>query len=90
MCTWAEQAACKLNSDFVFLQKMFFLQKNGSINFDCHVYEIINLPITVNSRFKKSIFPLLNRELFDLRKIFGVNLKTSHPKKMPYVGEFST
>ena len=36
------------------------------------------------------IFPFLNRELFDLRKIYAVNLKTGRPKKMPYVGEFAT
>ena len=41
MCTWAEQAASKLNSDVVFLQKKWF------IIVDCHVYELsINLPIT--------------------------------------------
>jgi hypothetical protein len=28
--------------------------------------------------------------LFDLRKIYVVNLKTGRPKKMPYVGEFAT
>ena len=32
----------------------------------------------------------LNRELFDLRKIYMVSLKTGRPKKMPYVGEFAT
>ena len=42
---------------------------------------------TLNLR--KSIFPFLNRELFDLRKI-EVNLKTSRPKNMPYVGKFKT
>ena len=26
------------------------------------------------------------RELFDLRKIYVVNLKTGRPKKMPFVG----
>ena len=36
------------------------------------------------------IFLFLHRELFDLRKIYVVNLKTGRPKKMPYVGEFST
>ena len=39
---------------------------------------------------RKFIFPFLNRELFDLRKIYVVNLKTGRPKKMPYVGEFAT
>ena len=38
----------------------------------------------------KFIFPFLNQELFDLRKVYEVNLTTSHPKKMPYVGEFAT
>ena len=36
---------------------------------------------------RKSIFPFLNRGLFDLKKIYVVNLKTGCPKKMPYVGE---
>ena len=39
---------------------------------------------------RKSIFPFLNRELFDLRKIYVVNLKTGRPKKKPYAGEFAT
>ena len=39
---------------------------------------------------RKYIFPFLNRELFDLRKIYVVNLKAGRPKKMPYVGEFAT
>ena len=42
------------------------------------------------SDLRKSIFPFLNRELLDLRNIYVVNLKTGHPKKMPYVGEFAT
>ena len=29
---------------------------------------------------RKSIFPFLNRELFDLRKVYVVNLKTGRPK----------
>ena len=33
----------------------------------------------------KTIFPFLNREFFDLRKIYVVNIKTGRPKKMPYV-----
>ena len=39
---------------------------------------------------RNSIFPFLNQELFDLRKIYVLILKTGHPKKMPYVGEFAT
>ena len=39
---------------------------------------------------RKSIFLFLNRELFDLRMIYVVNLKTSYPKKMPDAGEFAT
>ena len=35
---------------------------------------------------RNSIFPFLNRELFDLRKIYVLILKTGHPKKMSYVG----
>ena len=45
---------------------------------------------TVNSRFKKVRFSFLNQELFDLRKIYVVNLKTGGSKKMPYVSEFAT
>ena len=45
---------------------------------------------TVNSPFKKVHFPFLNRELFDSRKIYVMNLNTARPKKMPYVGEFAT
>ena len=39
---------------------------------------------------RKFTFPFLNRELFDLRKIYVVNLKIGCPKKMPYLGEFAT
>ena len=40
---------------------------------------------------RNSIFPFLNRELFDLRKIYVLILKTGHPKKMPNVaGEFAS
>ena len=52
---------------------------------------VVLIKVTVNSRFKKvHIFPFLNREMFGLRKIYVVNLKTGRPKKMPYVGEFAT
>ena len=41
---------------------------------------------TVKSRFKKVHFPFLNRELFDLRKIYVVNLKNGRSsEKMLYV-----
>ena len=52
----------------------------------------INAKIFVQQTFdlRKSFFPFLNRELFDLRKIYGMNLKTGRPKKMPYVGEFAS
>ena len=49
---------------------------------------LFNSTETLNLR--KSIFLFLNRELFDLRKIYVVNLKTGRPKKLPYVGEFAT
>ena len=39
---------------------------------------------------RKSIFPSLNRELFDLRKTYEVNLKTGRQKNVPYAGEFAT
>ena len=50
-----------------------------------------NVPLlTVTLDFRQSIFPFWNQELFDLRNIYVVNLKTGHPKKkMPYVGEFA-
>ena len=43
---------------------------------------------TLNLR--NSIFPFLNQEVFDLRKIYVLILKTSQPKKMPYVCEFAS
>ena len=39
---------------------------------------------------RKYIFPFLNRELFGLRMLYVVNLKTSCPKEMPCAGEFAT
>ena len=33
---------------------------------------------------------LENKVLFDLRKIYVVNLKVGRPKKLRYVGEFAT
>ena len=48
------------------------------------------LLVQANLDLRNPIFPFLNRELFDLRKIYVVNLKTGRPKKMPYVGEFAT
>ena len=39
---------------------------------------------------RNSIFSFLNRELFDLRKIYVLILKTGYPKKMPYLGEFAS
>ena len=46
--------------------------------------------LQANLDLRNSIFPFLNQELFDLRKIYGMNLKTGCPKKMPYVGEFAS
>ena len=43
-----------------------------------------------NLDLRYSIFPFLNRELFDLRKNYVLNLKTGCTKKMPYVGEFAS
>ena len=37
-----------------------------------------------------NLVSFLNQDLFDLRKIYVVNLKTGCSKKMPYVGEFPT
>ena len=51
---------------------------------------LINIMIQYTLDLRKSIFPFLNQELFDLRKIYVVNLKTGRPKKMTYVGEFAT
>ena len=39
--------------------------------------------ITSKLDLRNSIFLMLNQELFDLRKIYVLNLKTSRPKKMP-------
>ena len=39
---------------------------------------------------RNPIFPLLNRELFDVRKIFVLILKTGDPKKSLGVGEFAS
>ena len=39
-----------------------------------------------NLDLSNSIFPFLNRELFDLRNIYVLNLKTGQPKKMSCVG----
>ena len=39
---------------------------------------------------RDSNFPFLNPELFDLRKIYVLNLKTRRPKKMPYIGKFES
>ena len=36
---------------------------------------------------RNPIFTFLNQELFDLRKIYEVNLKTGCSEKMSYVGE---
>ena len=44
----------------------------------------------LDTHMSSPVEPYLNRELFDLRKIYGMNLKTGCPKKMPYVGEFAS
>jgi hypothetical protein len=46
------------------------------------------LALQQNLDLRNSIFPFLNRELFDLRNIYVLKLKTGRPKKMPYEGEF--
>jgi hypothetical protein len=38
-----------------------------------------------NSLIMKVYFPFLNWEMFDLRKIYVLNLKNGRSKKMPYV-----
>ena len=43
-----------------------------------------------NLDLRNSIFPFLNPELFELIKIYVLNLKTGRPKKMSYVGEFAS
>jgi hypothetical protein len=40
-----------------------------------------SITITGKSRFKNPISSFLNRELFDLRKTYVLNLKTGRPKK---------
>ena len=46
--------------------------------------------VQANLDLRNSTFPFLNRVMFDLRKIYVLNLKTGRPKKMPYVGEFAS
>ena len=53
-------------------------QHRGTFISDSRVRKILS---TVNSRFKKVHFSFLNQWLFDLRKIYVVNLKTDRPKK---------
>ena len=50
------------------------------------------MPIEVQANFdlRNSTFSFLNWELFNLRKIYVLNLKTGCPKKMPCVGEFAS
>ena len=55
--------------------------------FDVFTPVLINTASTGKSLFKKH-HSFLNRELYDLRKIYVLNLKTGCTKKMPYVGEF--
>ena len=46
-----------------------------------------------NLDLRNSSVPFLIQELFhlfDLRKIYVLNLKTGRPKTMPYVGEFAS
>ena len=43
--------------------------------------------VSLDSR--NSVFPFLNQELFDLKKIYVANLKTGRLKKMSYVLEFA-
>ena len=42
------------------------------------------------NRFVAIEFSFFNRDLFDLRKIYVLNLKISRPKKMCYEGEFAS
>ena len=46
--------------------------------------------VQANLNLRNPIVPFLNRELFDLRNISVVDLKTGHLKKMSYVCEFAT
>ena len=62
----------------------------NSINYRFKFKGEMRLQIQANLVLRNSIFPFLNRKLFDLRKIYGMNLKTGCLKKMPYVGEFAT
>ena len=57
---------------------------------DEFVLASVTKPIQQTLDLRKSIFSFLNLELFDLKKIYVVNLKTGRPKKMPFVGEFAT
>ena len=52
--------------------------------------EFANPYIQANLDLRNPIFPFFNRELFDLRKIYVLNLKTGCSKKLSYVGEFAS
>ena len=60
------------------------------------VIEIRKVIVNEFTRYSKlsiketPFFLSLNRELFDLRKICVLILKTGQPKKMSYVGEFAS
>ena len=50
--------------------------------------EKLSFAIKENLNLRNSIFPFLNLELFDLRNIYVVNLKTGRPEKMPLHPQF--
>ena len=49
----------------------------------------ILIVVQANLDIRNFIFPFLYRVMFDLRKIYVLNLKTCRPKLMSYVGEFA-
>ena len=60
------------------------------IFFKCLLTNLVVYLVQANLDLRNSIFPFLKRELFNLRNIYVLNLKTSRPKKMPYEGEFAS
>ena len=55
----------------------------------CNDHTFEKYLVQPNLDLRNSNFPFLNGELFDLRKIYVLNLKTGRPEKMPYVGEIA-
>ena len=64
-----------------------FLDTNSRV---ANVVAIHDDLLQSNLDLRNPIYPFLNRTMFDLRKIYGINLKNGRQKKMSYVGEFAS